>query len=357
MSSPSRPERGGARSVRAEWLVCGTAPEWREGAHGTGGSAYGALARRALAGEHQVRVRYVPRGAAAPRLARLGEWIATVRRLRALRFEGEVVVRDYLGAAFAPFDAARRHIVLLHHLETFPSPYAPLWRWLNGRVCRRARRADRVVVVSRFWQQELERRGLERVEVVPNAFDVDGCEFDGAELESLRSTLALPRDRPLVYLGSARPEKGFRQAHAALAGLEAEFVVSGPGAAEPPVRRLDLPYRDYLKLLRLADLTVTMSTFDEGWCRTAHEAMLCGTPVVGSGRGGMAELLREGGQVICPRFEGLRPIVRSLLADPERRRALGERGRLYARRFDLEPFSRRWCGLVRSLGDPPPAKS
>ena len=42
------------------------------------------------------------------------------------------------------------------------------------------------------------------------------------------------------------------------------------------------------------------------WNRTAHEAMLVGTPVIGSGRAGMRELLEAGGQLICERFEDLR---------------------------------------------------
>ena len=46
-------------------------------------------------------------------------------------------------------------------------------------------------------------------------------------------------------------------------------------------------------LLQAASVAVTMSKFNEGWCRTAHEAMLCKTPVVGSGMGGMGELLEE----------------------------------------------------------------
>lgn len=342
--------------MRVEWVSCGIAPAAPESAVGTGGVAYATLARQALATEHEVSVRTVATGSAASRLRRLVEWVATIRRLRALRFDGEVVIRDLLATAFAPFDARRVEIVLLHHLETFPTPYPAFWRWLNERAARRARRADRVIVVARYWQRELERRGVERIEVIPNAFDLDLFTFDPPELEELRARLELPPDKPLVYLGNARPEKGFREAMAVLAPLDATFFVTGSGAPPPPpLRHFQLPYRDYLQLLRLADVAVTMSTFDEGWCRTAHEAMLCRTPVVGSGRGGMAELLSEGGQEICASFAGLLPVVRALLESPERRREMGERGRHYARRFSLEPFRRRWCDLVRTLAHERPS--
>ena len=35
-----------------------------------------------------------------------------------------------------------------------------------------------------------------------------------------------------------------------------------------------------------------MSTFKEGWCRVLHEAAIHGTPILGSGLGGMRELLQ-----------------------------------------------------------------
>ena len=61
-----------------------------------------------------------------------------------------------------------------------------------------------------------------------------------------------------------------------------------------PVVNLSLNYKEYLCLLKASSVVVTMSKFKEGWCLTAHEAMLCKTPVIGSGKGGMRELL-EGG--------------------------------------------------------------
>ena len=52
-----------------------------------------------------------------------------------------------------------------------------------------------------------------------------------------------------------------------------------------------------------------MSKFLEGWNRTAHEAMLCRTPVIGSGTGGMRELLLGGQQIICEDIKTLPEIV------------------------------------------------
>ncbi len=51
---------------------------------------------------------------------------------------------------------------------------------------------------------------------------------------------------------------------------------------------------------------------------TALKAMLCGTPVVGSGRGGMRELPQKGGQIICRDFGELGPLAADLLNDKKR---------------------------------------
>ena len=52
---------------------------------------------------------------------------------------------------------------------------------------------------------------------------------------------------------------------------------------------------EYNVLLKNAKATICMSEFKEGWCRVLHEAAIHGTPILGSGLGGMKELLEIGG--------------------------------------------------------------
>ena len=52
-------------------------------------------------------------------------------------------------------------------------------------------------------------------------------------------------------------------------------------------------------LLSCCDIVISFSEFPEGWNRVAHEALLTKTPVIGSGQGGMNELLNKSGQIIC----------------------------------------------------------
>ena len=92
-----------------------------------------------------------------------------------------------------------------------------------------------------------------------------------------------------------------------------------------------------------------MSKFQEGWCRVAHEAMLCKTPVIGSGIAGMRELLKNGKQLICNNRNLLKDKVKNLLKDKKKREDLGEKGYKYAKEFTSEKFKKDWSDLVKNL--------
>ncbi len=86
-----------------------------------------------------------------------------------------------------------------------------------------------------------------------------------------------------------------------------------------------------------------MSKFLEGWNITAHEAMLCQTPVIGSGKGGMRELLEGGGQIICTEFSELPRHIDYALKNQQE---LGFKGYEFASQFTLEKFETEWLNLV-----------
>ncbi|MFQ6071066.1 MAG: glycosyltransferase family 4 protein, partial [Candidatus Aminicenantales bacterium] len=209
-------------------------------------------------------------------------------------------------------------------------------------------RADKVVVVSEYWKNVMEKAGCSDVEVIYNSFDLELFRFNSSELQSLKQRLNLSEHKPLIYLGNARPDKGFLDSYQSLKDLEATFVATGKNehSDQLPVRTFYLSYKNYLRILKLSTLAITMSVFDEGWCRTAHEAMLCGTPVVGSGRGGMQELLEKGGQVICQDFSLLDRVVKSLLSDKKKRDEMSRKGREFASRFNLDYFREKFLALV-----------
>jgi glycosyltransferase involved in cell wall biosynthesis len=125
--------------------------------------------------------------------------------------------------------------------------------------------------------------------------------------------------------------------------LDAYLVTSGKANVKIPVRNFDLSYSEYLLLLHVSDVVLTLSKFNEGWNATAHEAMLLGTPVIGSGKGGMAELLEGGGQLICRDLSALPELVEYALAHTA---ALSENGYGFASQFTIERFNLAWQNLV-----------
>lgn len=96
-----------------------------------------------------------------------------------------------------------------------------------------------------------------------------------------------------------------------------------------------------------AEKTSSRSSFKEGWCRTAHEAMLCKTPVVGSGMGGMRELLEGRKQIICSVLSNLKEYVEYAMSDS----TIGKSGYSFASQeyFSLEFFKNKWVDLINAL--------
>lgn len=186
----------------------------------------------------------------------------------------------------------------------------------------------------------------ERTVVIPNAVDVRHAPAARHE-----------RARPLVVaVGRLKAPKDFLTLVRALAQLpasafEAVIVGDGPDRAEleAEIRRLGIgdrvlllgERRDVPRLLAGADLFVLSST-SEGMPVSVLEAMAAGLPVVGSGVGGMPELVVDGttGLLVEPGDpDGLAVALGRLLAEPELRRRMGDAGRERAgERFDLERF-------------------
>jgi glycosyltransferase involved in cell wall biosynthesis len=335
--------------MNIEWLISASAPEWVEQNYQDGGYVYDTFARNALKDLHNVQVIYLSRGRSKSKARRIVQLIGYLLKAKNTTFKAEVVVRDMYSTAFAPFDRGRKHVVIFHHLDISGFNNQIFNNFFIRRFYKKVALADLVVVVSEFWKKILQEAGCSNVVVIYNSFDLTLFDFSREELWDFRQRQGIADDKPLVYLGNARPGKGYLESYNALKDLDVTFVATGRNRIDLPIRQLYLPYRDYLKLLKASTLVLTMSQFNEGWCRTAHEAMLCGTPVVGSGKGGMRELLDKGGQLICDDFEKLGPLVSDLLGDGRKLADMAVKGKEYASRFTLDYFKKSWIDLFSSL--------
>ncbi|MDP2641540.1 MAG: glycosyltransferase family 4 protein [Candidatus Yanofskybacteria bacterium] len=311
-----------------------------------GGVIYNEEARNALAGKFNIElVLRKPVWFSRLRYLRIPE---SLFRLLSLKGERDVWVRDFYSTLTLPFDRTKgKNIVVMHHddFSGFPLLARPFFFLAQRLFYRNLKKVDSIVTVSEYWKQHFVQKGYKNVHLIYNGFNLDRFEVSDKEVEVFKKRHNL-REKPIIYLGNCQKAKGVIEAYRALQGMDAHLVTSGRRAARIPARNLELEYREYLCLLKAASVVVTMSRFKEGWCRTAHEAMLLGTPVIGSGKGGMRELLEGGGQLICEHFSVLREKVEYLLLNPEVRAETGERGHAYAKMFSQERFHEAWIEFI-----------
>ena len=226
------------------------------------------------------------------------------------------------------FAGKRSHnIVVIHHLDSSHSNgLSSLYQHFCERALYRNKgKFARIVTVAECWKRQLEKDGFHNVTVIYNSFDVINYGFT---------------DKPLIYLGNCQKKKGVVEAYNALHNIDAYFVTSGTKDVDLPIPNLQLSYNEYRLLLASSDIVITMSLFKEGWNRTAHEAILCGTPVIGSGTGGMKELLEASEQIVCGSFGDLPIVVEKLLKSPVLIKDDFVRG------CNLEYFKKEWTKVL-----------
>lgn len=237
--------------------------------------------------------------------------------------------------------------------------YAPLTHYA-------LRASDAVTAVS----ADLRRRTLENfpggvdgaaIEVIPNFVDVD---------EFHPGACTPDEDGPptAVHVSNFRPVKRapwLVQAFAdAVEGRDARLVLVGDGPDQDECRRVArdrglgervrfLGTRDALpELLAPADVFLLASQ-EESFGLSALEAMACGTPVVATDVGGVAEVVEEGvtGRLSAPEDRlAYATAVRELLFDRDRARALGAAARAAAQeRYERRKVVARYEALYRRL--------
>ena len=189
----------------------------------------------------------------------------------------------------------------------------------------------------------------ERIEVVPPAVDV--ARFAGAKDGTLRRDLQIgTKGSVLLFVGHAFERKGLADAVAALArsGPDAHLVVVGGGESEAyrcEADALGVGTRVHFTgavnspehYYAAADLLV-LPTRSDPWGIPVIEAMAAGVPVVTTPAAGSATVAERAGAALLvpPRSpERLAQAIGDLLADPGRRRKMGERGKTEAERFDV----------------------
>jgi alpha-1,6-mannosyltransferase len=186
-----------------------------------------------------------------------------------------------------------------------------LGRWIARGTCRYLvnlyRQFDLVMAPSRVMVEQLEEIGVRGAVHQPLGIDASVFHPDRRD-ESLREQLGLdPDTRLLIYAGRFTPEKKLHVLVEAVRKLGARYhlVLVGGGGVLPLADNMTIiPFkRDQRQLARL--LASCDMLVHPGDCETfgliVLEAMACGLPIVGTRRGGVAELVdRETGILAEP---------------------------------------------------------
>jgi glycosyltransferase involved in cell wall biosynthesis len=273
-----------------------------------------------------------------------------------------VEVRDLWPAIFVELGVLtnRRLIRLLERLEL--AAYAA---------------ADRVVVVSDGFRANLIDRGVpdDKVHTIRNGVTLDRFDPGAVADPRVRDRLgARAGDCLVLYLGThgiSHGLPGVAAAAARLAGEPVHFTFVGEGADKSRLRRrvaelaLDnvtllpgVPHEEVPGLLAAADICLVplrdvplFSTFIPS---KMFEYLAAGKAVVGAVTGEAAQILREAGAVVVPPEDSaaLADAIRALAGDPQRRQAMGRRGRSHVERsFDRVALAREYrqiLGLPRA---------
>lgn len=233
--------------------------------------------------------------------------------------------------------------------------------------------ADLVVVVTDGFRANLVSRGVPagkvrviRNGVTPGQFD-PGTKPDPAVRERLG---AGPADCLVLYAGTHGLCQGLpfiADSALALAAEPVRFAFVGTGAQKellrqrvterslgnvtlsPPVPKAEMP-----GLLASADICLVIlrdvPMFATVVPSKMFEYLAAGRAVIGAVTGEAAQILRAAGAVVVPPEDSaaLAAAVRALAADPQRRRAMGERGRAYAAQHcDRAVLARKYREILR----------
>lgn len=261
---------------------------------------------------------------------------------------------------------------LLEPLDMYPVRYrnVPMKRAFDALMGRPVGRgAAAIIAVSELERRDLLGEGVpdERVVVRQFGFPTPAQHTpDG----SLRGRIGIDAGTPLLLnVGRISFKKGLDlllEAAADLPGVHVALI--GPDDGDGTLERLvalgaTVGLRDRVHFLgptgadgpgaAYADADVfVLPSRNESFGLVAAEAAAAGTPVVVTDRCGVAEYLAgRGGLVVPCAVAPIREAVSELLADPARRRRLGEEGRAAARAMSWDSVASQQVEVYRRVAD------
>ena len=262
--------------------------------------------------------------------------------------EVDISILEPYPVVFGTFAKGQKYIAIVHHIDFDRIENSIKHKLFFKRQLNRLKKVDVIVTVSNYWKNFLEEKGCKNVQVIYNSFDSKNYQFEKNQLTAFKMKLGFDLNKPLIHIGKATAEKGVYDVYDALKNQGLQLIMSGGSnqAKDLPIKFFNLPDTEYRMLIASCDVVVAFSSMMEGWNRIAHEAMLCKVPVVGSGVGGMQELLEGGKQFIAKNKDELKLKVEEAIKMKDE---LGSYGYLFASKFDKEYFNQAWINIIRGF--------
>jgi glycosyltransferase involved in cell wall biosynthesis len=260
--------------------------------------------------------------------------------------DADITVKENYPVVVGTINRKSKNAALIHHIDEVNTGQTWGHKIFFNRLFSNLRKMDLVITVSEYWKNYLLQMGCKQVEVIYNSFIPEDYIVSIDEVERFKKKYQFS-GKPIVYIGNAHKQKGVYEAYQALKNMDVELVMTEAVNMAPdlPVKFLSLSHREFITLLHASEVVVLMSKLLEGWNRVAHEALLCKTPVIGSGSGGMSELLTKSNQIISTP-ETLKSDVINVLHN---RNAYCQSGYDYVKQYNMEYFNSSWISTITKL--------
>jgi glycosyltransferase involved in cell wall biosynthesis len=194
-------------------------------------------------------------------------------------------------------------VVSTHAVYEFngESLFAKVTRWTFNH-------ADKILSLLEHSKNELVKLGVSENKIEPYTYWVDQKLFSVKEKHLAKKELNWEEQKFYVlFVARLLEKKGVLELLEAAKILEHNniiFHIAGSGPLEEKVKEYSnkfnniifhgkLPNQQLPKYFQAADVFIIPSTHEEGAGRVIMEALSCGTPVIGSNRGGIPEILDQ----------------------------------------------------------------
>ncbi len=223
-------------------------------------------------------------------------------------------------AAFFLSKIIRSKLVLTFHMLYSPKDF----RWLMIKLL--ADRVDKMIFISKYMQNYYVSHGVGKAnsQVIYNW--ADETLFYPREKGQCRKNLGLPDKKIVLYVGRLEEDKGAQLIPLLARRLpKIHFLIVGDGSLYSAIARQcsglgnarllkNITFTELPPYYSAADITVVPSICEEGFSLVAAESLMCGTPVLGSNRGSLPEIIPENaGAVVEPEVEKMSKAIETLL--------------------------------------------